>query len=60
MVSLRKPGLFFRSAYLALAITFLWQQVSWAGDIAVSSFDKNLKRFNDTQAQTFAPGYLRN
>jgi len=45
----------FKTISAAVAGIFLWQQIAWAGDIAVNTLDN----LNDSQAQTFAPNYLQ-
>ena len=46
---------FFKVTSAVVATIFLWNQIVWAGDIAVSALDN----LNDSQAQTFAPNYLQ-
>ena len=46
---------FFKVTAAIVAAVFFWNQIVWAGDIAVSALDN----LNDNQAQTFAPAYLQ-
>ncbi len=55
LVKLFKKVDFFKVTSAVVAAIFLWNQIVWAGDIAVSALDS----LNDSQAQTFAPNYLQ-
>ena len=51
-----KAKLVFKTIASLVACVFLWQQVSWAGDLVNNSIDK----LDAEQSQTFAPAYLQN
>lgn len=45
----------FKTISCVLVITFLWQQISWAGDL----LDSSIEKLTTDQSQTFGPQYLQ-
>ncbi|MFA4982414.1 MAG: interleukin-like EMT inducer domain-containing protein, partial [Candidatus Omnitrophota bacterium] len=60
MILPRNLKMLFRTISAFVAGIFLFQQISWAGDLAGRMTDATLKRLDAEQAQTFAPDYLQN
>ncbi|MCX5678862.1 MAG: cysteine peptidase family C39 domain-containing protein [Candidatus Omnitrophica bacterium] len=56
MITTLKTKAPFKAMALAIAFSFLWQQILWAGDLAATT----LENLNQEQSQTFAPDYLQN
>ncbi|MCI0482448.1 MAG: right-handed parallel beta-helix repeat-containing protein, partial [Candidatus Dadabacteria bacterium] len=54
-----KSNILFRIITLTVATTFLWQQISWAGDLQTNLIDETLGNLEAEQSQTFSPEYLR-
>ncbi|MBN2453704.1 MAG: hypothetical protein JXB40_05555 [Candidatus Omnitrophica bacterium] len=59
-MAFNKSNIFLKTISLTVAVTFLWQQISWAGDLSENNLlNQTLDNLNSEQSSTFAPQYLQ-